>query len=552
MLFSSTIVAWALCAVSVVTAQTPYPINGVKVGSTNGGAPLRKNINDLQAAGGPQWDLYLRSLARMYKLDPTDELSFFQIAGIHGKPYVQWNSAGPRKVGNNDWNGYCPHGEDLFLPWHRPYVLLFEERLVAIAVAMAAEYPSAYRAQYLAAAQTLRAPFWDWASTPAVPPATVPSKMSVKVPKGTTGLQTIQIDNPLYTFKFPKSALSGQFGTFDQQNRAQIYRCTSPQSYPSSANGLLAKESYKQWVYDAFTYSTTFKQFASTASSGVSLEQIHNAVHWDGACGGQFLDADFAAYDPLFMMHHCNVDRLWTYWQFIRPTESLFTGSYAGGSRYSTPDGTSINTGSPLSPFFSAPGKLHTPTSVVSIKPFGYTYQGLEYWKKSAAQLKTDATALINQLYATNNLKPQNSRRDNEDPNNQTRYFVQVQVNVEELERPAAVTLSIDNNSVGRLIVLKQPQTGLVNGEFALDTVTNAIELTADSTQDVVNAVLARLRVEISKHDGTIIPLTSVPSLKLQLTNVNVIPPETDKDLPVYTDPHKQTAPKKQKNPPRT
>lgn len=30
------------------------------------------------------------------------------ISGIHGKPYVEWNGAGPRRA--TDWQGYCPHG----------------------------------------------------------------------------------------------------------------------------------------------------------------------------------------------------------------------------------------------------------------------------------------------------------------------------------------------------------------------------------------------------------------------------------------------------------
>lgn len=51
--------------------------------------------------------------------------------------------------------------------------------------------------------------------------------------------------------------------------------------------------------YDALTRSHSFSEFASTSSGGIGLEQIHNAVHWDGACGGQFLSPDFSAFDPL-------------------------------------------------------------------------------------------------------------------------------------------------------------------------------------------------------------------------------------------------------------
>ncbi|CAM1501418.1 Fc.00g105800.m01.CDS01 [Cosmosporella sp. VM-42] len=546
MLFRLSLLTWVLCGVSLVSSQTPYPITGVKVEGNNG-VPLRMNINDLQAAGGPQWDLYIRSLIRMYKQDSTDTLSFFQIAGIHGKPYVEWDAAGGRQAGNNDWWGYCPHGEDLFLPWHRPYLVLYEQRLVEWATRLAKGYPSRVRSQYINAAKTLRAPYWDWAASPTVPAATVPKTVRITIPDGDK-LKKIDIDNPLATYKFPKAALDGKFGTFDQpRNRPQITRCNSPKSYPSSANQLIAQQPFKQWVYDAFTYSTTFKQFASTASSGVSLEQIHNAIHWDGACGGQFLDADFSAFDPLFMLHHANVDRLWAYWQFIRPSEALFQGSYSGGSRYSTRQGTTITIDSPLHPFFAAPGRLHTPKSVKSIKSFGYTYQGLEYWRKSDAQLKKDATALINQLYGTGASGPNRIKRDD---GNTTRYFIQVKVDVEDLDRPAIVNLYLDNTNAGSLVVMKQPQTGIVNGEFAIDEAAQPITAQEDTTKGVVETVLDRLRVEIEKPDGTIIPVDTVPSLKLSLVNVDVVPPAAEDKLPEYGEPEKRPAPKEEKEPP--
>lgn len=40
--------------ISVVVAQKPYAITGVPVDPA-GPVPLRKNINDLEAAGGAQW-----------------------------------------------------------------------------------------------------------------------------------------------------------------------------------------------------------------------------------------------------------------------------------------------------------------------------------------------------------------------------------------------------------------------------------------------------------------------------------------------------------------
>ena len=50
--------------------------------------------------------------------------SFFQVAGIHGLPYIPWDGV----TGDPDaqWAGYCTHGSVLFPTWHRPYVMLYE------------------------------------------------------------------------------------------------------------------------------------------------------------------------------------------------------------------------------------------------------------------------------------------------------------------------------------------------------------------------------------------------------------------------------------------
>lgn len=55
----------------------------------------------------------------------------------------------------------------------------------------------------------------------------------------------------------------------------------------------------KCWQYLVFTRSRDFSDFATTDERGTSLEQLHNSVHWDGACGSQFLTSDFSAFDPL-------------------------------------------------------------------------------------------------------------------------------------------------------------------------------------------------------------------------------------------------------------
>lgn len=64
----------------------------------------------------------------MQKENQSGTPSFFQIAGIHGRPYVPWNGVqGDRPWNpNTTWGGYCTHGSVLFPTWHRPYMTLIE------------------------------------------------------------------------------------------------------------------------------------------------------------------------------------------------------------------------------------------------------------------------------------------------------------------------------------------------------------------------------------------------------------------------------------------
>jgi tyrosinase len=47
------------------------------------------------------------------------------------------------------------------------------------------------------------------------------------------------------------------------------------------------------------------------------LEGIHGSVH--GWVGGSMGLIDFAPCDPVFWMHHCEIDRIWAEWQTANP-----------------------------------------------------------------------------------------------------------------------------------------------------------------------------------------------------------------------------------------
>lgn len=125
--------------------------------------------------------------------------------------------------------------------------MLFEQVLVERAKAIANTYPTQYRAQYQAAAASLRSPYWDWSADTYVPPSTVPATMSVNIPNG-NALKKVNVNNPLASFRFPTAAINGKYGAFDSQRRPATVRCPSPNTYPGTANANLAKRPYKQWT----------------------------------------------------------------------------------------------------------------------------------------------------------------------------------------------------------------------------------------------------------------------------------------------------------------
>ncbi|KAM4063063.1 tyrosinase [Hirsutella rhossiliensis] len=520
-------------ALGPVADAARVPVTGVR---TNPGSPvpLRLNINDMQARGGPVWDLFLLSLKEMHEMSPTDQLSFFQIAGIHGKPYVQWNDAGGRR--SDGWGGYCPHGEKNFLPWHRPYLALYEQEVVKHARRIASTYPQRYRAQYQRAADQLRVPFWDWASDQSVPQATVPGRVRVNTPSG-QALRSTEIENPLATYRFPRNVLNGQFGEWDSQRRPQIYHCVAPYSYPTSANSNLRSRPYKQWTYDALTRSGSFDEFASPEGGGVGIEQIHNAVHWDGSCGGQFLALDFTAFDPLFMMHHCNADRLWAYYSAMNPRSSaIFSSSYTGGARFATPSGTRITPDSPLEPFYQTNGQFHTSRTVSSIRNFGYSYEGLEYWSKSEGQMRADAVRLVNRLYSPGGFSAAGMLSVKKP---QTRYFVQLELDMAQVPRPCQVQVLVSEKFAGSMVVMQQPGHGIMQGGFPIDNAVKEAGLNKLGKEEAVAKIKEVLKVKIIKGDGETVAVESVSSFKWELEAITYTPAAGEEGLPKFTNPQK-------------
>jgi tyrosinase len=105
-----------------------------------------------------------------------------------------------------------------------------------------------------------------------------------------------------------------------------------------------------------------------------------------------------AAFDPVFWLHHCNVDRLFAMWQAVYPN-SYGGSQVAPASTWTIAKGTTQNANSPLTPFHrDASGNFWTTTLVRNWKTFKYTYPEFANSDGSTAAIKN----YINNLYGPN------------------------------------------------------------------------------------------------------------------------------------------------------
>lgn len=110
--------------------------------------------------------------------------------------------------------------------------------------------------------------------------------------------------------------------------------------------------------YDKSPWRTVSDPSFRNRLEGFIGPNLHNRVHvW---VGGSMLPGT-SPNDPVFFLHHCNVDRLWWQWQIERPSESYLPTS--GG-----PPGHNLN--DEMTPF----GAAATPASTLNIHDLGYTY----------------------------------------------------------------------------------------------------------------------------------------------------------------------------------
>ncbi len=207
----------------------------------------------------------------------TDNRGYEYMAGIHGIPQFR-----------------CKHGEAgsiadpnfrLFLPWHRAFLYWFEKYL-----------------QDAGHNTSISVPWWDWTSE---------ASRIEGIPKALSDSTFNGNNNPLFSYhvKLPKSV---DLTSFNEQTGCRKAMEFDTHREPDSPGLLPTKEEVESLL--------SLRDYGDF-SDGV--EDIHNRIHgWIGGRCGDMSYVPFSAFDPIFWIHHCTIDRLFWLWQ-LRPGNNL-------------------------------------------------------------------------------------------------------------------------------------------------------------------------------------------------------------------------------------
>jgi tyrosinase len=218
-----------------------------------------------------------RSLTGMPLNDPdlSAYRDFVQI--MHSKNQSQplsWLGFANQHGSLNGGYKFCPHGDWYFLPWHRAYVIMYETA-----------------AQVLTKSNDFAMPYWNWTEMRLMPEAFASRTYNGK-------------PNPLYVPN--RNPLTGDNALTDSivgQNE-------------------VIDKIYEETVYEAFGTSRNQRQMdldprwvpRGGGSQGILERTPHNTIHNNI---GAYMPSPASPRDPVFFMHHGNIDRIWAYWNAL-------------------------------------------------------------------------------------------------------------------------------------------------------------------------------------------------------------------------------------------
>jgi len=249
---------------------------------------------------GPVLASYEKGIAVMLALPPTDPRNWYRIAFIHELD--------------------CPHANWWFLPWHRGYIGYLECMI-----------------RDLSGDPYFALPYWDWTANPSLP-VQFANTSTVLNPANPAYIASSQAFNN--AFAGPVTTMYSNFSaaqlaqlnarglpdapTFTQQIMNDFFSGPASRNlnfgaaFQNAVSLNMITSALSPIVFSA-TGNPSQMNFASDPATdheqgpgeGILESQPHDRTHIAvGGLMGQFLSPA----DPIFWMHHSNIDRLWDVW----------------------------------------------------------------------------------------------------------------------------------------------------------------------------------------------------------------------------------------------
>ena len=213
---------------------------------------------------------YAKAVHAMQQKPLSDPTSWQYQAAVHGLANTPPPPGAP-------WNE-CQHASWYFAPWHRMYLHHFEEIVRAAVVAQGGP-------------KTWALPYWNYersAQALKIPPAFTEKKLPDGSPNPLRVANRRQAVNDKVAM--PAAVASSTVAMADSHFLTPVN---------GTAGGFGGPETGSHHGFDG--------------SKGDLELQPHDIIH--GWVAGLMNDPDTAALDPIFWLHHANIDRLWEAWR---------------------------------------------------------------------------------------------------------------------------------------------------------------------------------------------------------------------------------------------
>lgn len=260
---------------------------------------------DAANLSGDQLEKLVEAFKGMMALPGDDPHSYFALAGMHWLPKP---------------DVYCRHHENAYNPWHRIYMIRFEDAL-----------------QRVPGCENVTLPYWD-----------------ITAPK----IPDFLFQPPFDAYTYPR----------DLYNLAGDKMATRGEpTIRNDANGILRRLTLYgvNGIIENAMGQSHWEKFngwdAGNTQEGII--SAHDAGH--NSCGHTMEFQDIAAFDPIFWFFHSNWDRLWWDWQrsFGATTLDAFKSHLTG-----TPDWLDDPVLNGLPPF------AQTTAETINLADFGVSY----------------------------------------------------------------------------------------------------------------------------------------------------------------------------------